>query len=66
MFDTERLRVRLPGQRDVAAVLVYYRENLEHLQPWSPRWPPDLLTARFWRDQVVRRQADAAAGVSYA
>lgn len=66
VFETARLRARLPGQRDVGAVLTYYRENLEHLRPWSPRWPPDLLTSQFWRDQVVRRQAEAAAGIAYA
>lgn len=66
VFETARLRARLPGQRDVAAVLTYYRENLEHLRPWSPRWPPDLLTPQFWRDQVVRRQAEASAGIAYA
>jgi ribosomal-protein-alanine N-acetyltransferase len=66
VFETARLRARLPGHRDVAAVLAYYRDNLEHLRPWSPRWPPDLLTPQFWRDQVVRRQAESAAGIAYA
>lgn len=66
VFQTVRLRARLPGPRDVGAILTYYRENLEHLRPWSPRWPPDLLTPQFWRDQVMRRQAESAAGMAYA
>lgn len=66
VFETARLRARLPAQRDVGPILAYYRQNLEHLRPWSPRWPPDLLTAQFWRDQVVRREAEAVAGVAYA
>lgn len=65
VYETPRLRVRLPGQRDVGAIIAYYRDNQEHLRPWSPRWPPDMLTAPFWRDQVVRRQAEAAAGIAY-
>jgi ribosomal-protein-alanine N-acetyltransferase len=65
LVETPRLRLRVPHQRDVPAIVAYYRVNQEHLRPWSPRWPADFLSASFWRDQVSRRQAEAAAGVGY-
>ena len=65
VIQTPRLRLGVPAQRDVARIVAYYRDNQEHLQPWSPLWPPGFLSTSFWRDQVARRQAEAASGQAY-
>ena len=65
-IETERLVLRLPTRDDVPAIVAYYSQNREHLQPWSPTWPQDILTQEFWRRDVVRRQAEYSAGLSAA
>jgi [ribosomal protein S5]-alanine N-acetyltransferase len=65
-IETERLILRLPTPDDAGEIAAYYRQNREHLQPWSPRWPPDVLTEEFWREQVPLRQADHAEGTAVA
>lgn len=63
-IETERLILRLPERDDAGEIAAYYRENRDHLQPWSPRWPPDVLSEGFWREQVPQRQADLADGTA--
>src|SRR5260221_2873484 len=63
---TERLVLRRAARQDVPAVVAYYRQNWEHLQPWSPTWPDEMFTPDFWRGEVARRQADFADGVAAA
>jgi ribosomal-protein-alanine N-acetyltransferase len=53
--------LRLPAERDVPELIRYYSDNLEHLGPWSPEWPPDHLTESFWRDQVASYRMEANA-----
>ena len=45
-------------------VVRYYRENREHLQPWSPRFSPEIFTAAYWTRQVEERRAEFEAGLS--
>jgi [ribosomal protein S5]-alanine N-acetyltransferase len=65
-IETERLILRLPEVDDAGEIAAYYRENRDHLQPWSPRWPPDVLREEFWREQVPQRRADHADGTAVA
>jgi ribosomal-protein-alanine N-acetyltransferase len=65
-IQTERLVLRLPTLDDAGEIAAYYRQNRDHLQPWSPRWPPEVLTQEFWREQVPLRRADHADGTAVA
>jgi ribosomal-protein-alanine N-acetyltransferase len=65
-IETERLILRLPELNDAGEIAAYYRENQHHLQPWSPRWPPDVRTEEFWREQVPQRHADVTDGTAVA
>lgn len=62
MIESERLIVRLPEAADVPEVIRYYRDNLAHLQPFSPTFPPDFLDERAWLDQVKIRAQELTAG----
>ena len=54
VLTSPRVVIRLLEQPDVPAVLAYHQENHEHLAPYSPTWPADLLTETFWSKQVER------------
>ncbi|HXM57302.1 MAG TPA: GNAT family N-acetyltransferase [Candidatus Dormibacteraeota bacterium] len=62
LFETERLCVRLPTRADAVAVAAFYRQNREHLQPWSPTFHPGMFAPEFWAAEVGRRQADFESG----
>lgn len=63
LVQSERLELRLPEDRDVPEIIRFYRENREHLQPWSPTFSPEIFQARHWHDQVVERRAELDAGL---
>lgn len=65
MIETQRLIVRLPELADVAGIMRYYRDNMAHLQPFSPRYTPDLLEAETWVEQVHVRVQEYAAGEAF-
>jgi ribosomal-protein-alanine N-acetyltransferase len=62
LFETERLCVRLPTGADAAAIARFYRDNREHLQPWSPTFHPGMFIPEFWAAEVGRRLVDFEAG----
>jgi [ribosomal protein S5]-alanine N-acetyltransferase len=62
LFETERLRLGLPGVGDAAEIARFYVSNRDHLQPWSPTLHPGLFSERFWRDEVGRRRAEFDGG----
>jgi ribosomal-protein-alanine N-acetyltransferase len=62
VIRTPRLEIRLPELADVDGVIRYYADNREHLEPWSPSWPPGFLSARYWEEQVARRRDEVEAG----
>ena len=62
---TSRLTLRMPRRTDAEAVATYYRDNRAHLQPWSPKWPDDVVSPRFWEEQASAREADVLAGTAY-
>ena len=65
MIESERLQLRLPGPDEAAEVARYYRDNDEHLRPWSPPGSPIQLTAEFWAEQLQRWQAETDAKLAY-
>ena len=44
-------------------IVRFYRDNRDHLQPWSPRFSPDIFRPDYWRDQVAERRAELEAGL---
>lgn len=62
MIRTSRLELRPCTEEDVPAVAAFYRDNEEHLRPWSPARPADFTTEAYWRAQVPRLEAEWKAG----
>ncbi len=62
MIETKRLVIRLAQDEDVREIIRYYGENREHLQPFSPTYPPDFLGEATWLEQVRVRLPEFAAG----
>jgi ribosomal-protein-alanine N-acetyltransferase len=63
LVRSERLQLRLPEDGDVPQVVRYYRENRDHLQPWSPRFSEDTFKPEYWFNQVTERRAELEAGL---
>jgi ribosomal-protein-alanine N-acetyltransferase len=62
LIETQRLIIRLAEVADVREIIRYYGENREHLQPFSPTYPPDFLDEATWLEQVRVRLPEFAAG----
>jgi ribosomal-protein-alanine N-acetyltransferase len=62
LIETDRLVIRLAEVADVPEVIRFYRENREHLQPFSPTYPADFLDEATWIEQVRSRASELAAG----
>lgn len=62
LIRTPRLELRRPQAEDAAAIAIYYRDNEEHLQPWSPVRPPGFTTEQHWRARVPAVEAEWQAG----
>jgi [ribosomal protein S5]-alanine N-acetyltransferase len=65
VIETERLIIRLPQPADVAEIIRYYRENRDHLQPFSPTFAPDFLDVAIWVEQVRVRSREYSVGESF-
>jgi len=65
VIETARLTVRLPQAVDVPAIISYYGDNREYLQPFSPTFAPDFLDEAMWLEQVSIRTREHAAGESF-
>ena len=65
MIQTERLVLRLPDPAAAAEVARYYRDNDEHLSPWSPPTAPVQLTAEYWAETLQRYESERRAGTAY-
>jgi [ribosomal protein S5]-alanine N-acetyltransferase len=51
-IETPRLLLRLPQYADHPAWASLRREDEDFLRPWEPRWAPDHLSRRSFRDRV--------------
>jgi ribosomal-protein-alanine N-acetyltransferase len=65
MIETPRLVLRVPDPGEAAEVARYYRDNEEHLSPWSPPGAAFQLTAGFWQEQLQRWRTEEQAGSAY-
>jgi [ribosomal protein S5]-alanine N-acetyltransferase len=65
LIETKRLLIRLAQDADVREIIRYYGENREHLQPFSPTYPPDFLDEATWLEQVRVRLPEFAAGTGF-
>jgi len=65
LIETERLVIRLAETADLPEVIRYYRENRDHLQPFSPVFASDFLDEALWLDQVRDRAQEMAAGAGF-
>jgi [ribosomal protein S5]-alanine N-acetyltransferase len=65
VIETSRLTIRLPEASDVPAIVAYYRDNLDHLRPFSPSFDADLLDEAAWREQVGLRRREFSYGESF-
>jgi [ribosomal protein S5]-alanine N-acetyltransferase len=61
MIETQRLIVRLPELADVRDIVRYYRDNMAHLQPFSPTYTAGFLEVATWTEQVHFRAREYAA-----
>ncbi len=50
---TPRLVLRLAGREDVPAILEYLTANRDHLTPFEPAWPADMLCESLWISRVT-------------
>jgi len=64
LVETERLVIRLPEAADVPAVIGYYRDNFEHLKPYSPAFEPEMFDPVSWHEQVGQRRRELTYGES--
>lgn len=61
MIETQRLIVRLPELADVHDIVRYYRDNMAHLQPFSPTYAAGFFEVATWSEQVHLRAQEYAA-----
>ena len=65
MIETERLVIRLARPDEVPEIVRYYRDNRDHLQPYSPTFGADFLDVDTWTEQVEARAREFASGESF-
>lgn len=54
VLKTSRLIVRLLAQQDTQAVVNYYQENRQFLEPFEPVRPRNFYTREFWSQQIEK------------
>ncbi|MBI5155568.1 ribosomal protein S5-alanine N-acetyltransferase [Candidatus Poribacteria bacterium] len=64
VLETDRLVLRLAAEGDVPAIVRYYDENRDYLQPFEPLRPPGFFTPSFWYGQVQRNIEEFRTGAS--
>ena len=64
-INTRRTILRSGSADDAEAIVSFYRENQEHLQPFDPVRPPHFYQPEFWRRQMQERDARPGSGGSF-
>ncbi len=64
-FETDRLRLFVPGPPDAERMLEYALRNREHLRRWEPRRSADYWTPAHWQRQLEAIRDEAQRGEGY-
>jgi ribosomal-protein-alanine N-acetyltransferase len=65
VIETERLIIRVADVSEAPEIVRYYRDNHDHLQPFSPTFGGEQLDEAAWRAQVIERQVEFARQESF-
>lgn len=65
MVETDRLIIRLAETGEVPEIVRYYRENHDHLQPFSPLFGGEQVDEVAWREQVIERKLELSRHESF-
>lgn len=62
-----RIRLRVPTPEDYQAWSDLRQKSRTFLEPWEPRWAPDELERRSWRQRLrrYREEIDNGTGVTF-
>jgi ribosomal-protein-alanine N-acetyltransferase len=64
-FDTERLRLFVPGPDDAERMLDYALRNRAHLRRWEPTRGHDYWTLPYWQRQLEAVREEVRRGDGY-
>ncbi|TME19529.1 MAG: 30S ribosomal protein S5 alanine N-acetyltransferase [Chloroflexi bacterium] len=64
LLTTERLYLRVATDKDLGAVLEFFRSNRDFLEPYEPPRPDGFYSERFWREQLSRHRRAFEAGTA--
>jgi len=62
LLETERLTLSVPDADAAPRVVAFFRDNADHLAPWSPPAPRDQLSVRAWRSRLREARRELADG----
>jgi ribosomal-protein-alanine N-acetyltransferase len=65
VIETDRLIIRLAETGEVPEIVRYYRENHDHLQPFSPAFGGEQVDEVAWREQVIERKLELSRHESF-
>jgi len=65
VIETDRLMIRLAEPGEVPEIVRYYRENHDHLQPYSPTFGGEQVDEAAWREQVIERHLELSRHESF-
>jgi len=65
VIETDRLIIRLAEPAEVPEIVRYYRENHDHLQPYSPTFGGEQVDEAAWREQVIERHLELSRQESF-
>lgn len=63
---TDNVRIRLLEPTEAGKMVLFRRENREHLGPWEPRRRPEFFTENYWRVLLQQQQREFQQGLSVA
>tara|TARA_R110002073_G_scaffold76870_1_gene186462 strand:- start:12457 stop:13035 length:579 start_codon:yes stop_codon:yes gene_type:complete len=63
---TKNTRIRLLEPSEAGKMVLFRRENREHLAPWEPRRRPEFFTDNYWRMQLQQHKREFQQGLSVA
>jgi ribosomal-protein-alanine N-acetyltransferase len=66
VLQTQNLLVRLLEPSEADKMVLFRKENQQHLEPWEPRRRPEFFTQNYWRLQLRAQQQEFKQGASVA